>query len=152
MGLREEAGRPITATLIDYLRGRKTLLLLDNCEHVIEASAQLVDPLLHACPDLTILASSREQLGVSGEAAYRVPSLSLPDPRQAPEVDALSHYEAVQLFVDRARLALPEFAITAENAARHRADLPAARRDSARDRVGRRPREGAGRRSDRRAA
>jgi predicted ATPase/DNA-binding SARP family transcriptional activator/Tfp pilus assembly protein PilF len=116
LGLREEAGRPITATLSDYLRGRKTLLLLDNCEHVIEASAQLADLLLHACPDLAILASSREQLGVPGEAAYRVPSLSLPDPRHAPEVDALSHYEAVQLFVDRAQLALPGFAITAENA------------------------------------
>jgi non-specific serine/threonine protein kinase len=91
-------------------------LILDNCEHVIEASAQLVDALLHACPDLTLLASSREQLGVSGEAAYRVPSLSLPDPRHPEEVEALSHYEAVRLFVDRAQLALAGFAITAENA------------------------------------
>ena len=104
LGLREESGRAITATLIDHLRGRKTLLLLDNCEHVIAASAQLVETLLHACPDLTILASSREQLGVPGETAFRVPSLSLPDPRQTLEVETLSHYEAVQLFIDRARL------------------------------------------------
>jgi predicted ATPase len=116
LGLREEAGRPITTTLSDYLRGRKALLLLDNCEHVIGASAQLVDLLLHACPDLTLLASSREQLGVPGETAYRVPSLSLPDPHHASEVDTFSHYEAVQLFVDRAQLALPGFALTAENA------------------------------------
>ena len=116
LGLREESGRAITATLIDYLRGRQTLLILDNCEHVIAASAQLVEALLHACPDLTILASSREQLGVSGETTFRVPSLSLPDARQTIEVEALSHYEAVQLFVDRARLALPDFAVTSDNA------------------------------------
>ncbi len=116
LGLREESGRPLMTTLLDYLRGRKTLLLLDNCEHLVEASAQLVETLLHVCPDLTILASSREQLGIAGEAAFRVPSLTLPDPRQLPPSDTLLHYEAVQLFVDRARLALPEFAVTAENA------------------------------------
>ncbi len=116
LGLREESGRPIIATLSDYLRGRKMLLLLDNCEHVIAVSAQLAETLLHACPDLTILASSREQLGVTGEAAYRVPSLTWPDPRQALEIEALSRYEAVRLFVDRARLALPEFTLTSDNA------------------------------------
>ncbi len=116
LGLREESGRPISATLIDYLRGRKTLLLLDNCEHVIAASAQLVESLLQACPDLTILASSREQLGIVGETAFRVPSLSIPQLHQSPSLEALAHYEAVQLFVDRARLAMPEFTVTAENA------------------------------------
>ncbi len=116
LGLREESGRPLMTTLLDYLRGRKTLLLLDNCEHLVAASAQLVETLLHACPDLTILASSREQLGITGEAAFRVPSLAIPDLRQLPPVETLMHYEAVQLFVDRARLALPEFAVTAENA------------------------------------
>ena len=63
---------------------------------MITASADLVETLLHACPDLTILASSREQLSVSGETAFRVPSLSLPDARQPLEVETLSHYEAVQ--------------------------------------------------------
>ncbi|CAG0935534.1 Putative HTH-type transcriptional regulator [Thermoflexales bacterium] len=116
LGLREESGRPISTTLIDYLRGRKTLLLLDNCEHLIAASARLVETLLQACPDLTILASSREQLGVAGETAFRVPSLSIPDPRHGAAVETLSQYEAVQLFVDRARLALPQFSVTAENA------------------------------------
>ncbi len=115
LGLREESGRPISTTLIDYLRGRKTLLLLDNCEHLITASARLVETLLHACPDLTILASSREQLGVAGETAFRVPSLSIPDLRHGALAETLSQYEAVQLFVDRARLALPEFSVTAEN-------------------------------------
>ncbi len=116
LGLREESGRPILATLVDYVRGRKMLLLLDNCEHVIAASAQLAETLLHACPDLTILASSREQLGAAGETTFRVPSLSLPDLRQTLEVETLAHYEAVQLFVDRARLARPEFIITSQNA------------------------------------
>ncbi|MBI5567823.1 MAG: AAA family ATPase, partial [Chloroflexi bacterium] len=116
LGLREESGRSLVTTLIDYLRGRKTLLLLDNCEHLVTASAQLVETLLHACPDLTILASSREQLGIAGEAAFRVPSLAIPDLHQLPPIETLTQYEAVQLFVDRAQLALPEFAITAENA------------------------------------
>ena len=116
LGLHEESGRPILTTLIDYLRGRKTLLLLDNCEHVIAASAQLAESLLHACPDLTILASSREQLGIAGETAVRVPSLSIPEMHPSPSLETLSHYEAVQLFVDRARLALPEFSVAAENA------------------------------------
>lgn len=116
LGLREEAGRPIAATLVDYLRGRKALLLLDNCEHLVADCAQLAETLLHACPDLTILATSREQLGIAGETAFRVPSLAAPDPRLAPPIETLEHYEAVQLFSDRARLALPEFAVTADNA------------------------------------
>ncbi|CAG0931081.1 hypothetical protein PLCT1_01633, partial [Planctomycetaceae bacterium] len=116
LGLREESGRSLVTTLVDYLRSRKTLLLLDNCEHLVTASAQLVETLLHACPDLTILASSREQLGIAGEAAFRVPSRASPDLHQLPSIETLTHYEAVQLFVDRARLALPDFAITTENA------------------------------------
>ncbi len=116
LGLREESGRSLVTTLLDYLRGRKTLLLLDNCEHVIAACAQLVELLLRACPDLTILASSREQLGIAGETAFRVPSLSIPELHQSPSLETLAHYEAVQLFVDRARLALPEFAVTSKNA------------------------------------
>ncbi len=64
--------------LTDYLRPKKVLLVVDNCEHLIDACAQLCDALLHACPDLRIIASSREALGIEGENAYRVPSLSLP--------------------------------------------------------------------------
>ncbi len=117
LGLREEQGRPISATLTDYLCGRECLLILDNCEHLIEASAQLIESLLHSCADLRILASSREQLGIAGETAFRVPSLSIPDPRHSPAIETLAQYEAVQLFVDRAALALPGFTLTHDNAA-----------------------------------
>jgi non-specific serine/threonine protein kinase len=117
LGLREEQGRPIVATLIDYLCGRESLLIMDNCEHLIEASAQLIEALLRSCADVRILASSREQLGIAGETAFRVPSLSIPEPRHSPEIETLAQYEAVQLFVDRAVLALPGFALTHDHAA-----------------------------------
>ena len=71
--LRELQGVPLIDTVTDYLRGKKLLLILDNCEHLIEACAQLSDQLLHACPNLKIIASSREALGISGESVFRVP-------------------------------------------------------------------------------
>ena len=80
LGLKEEAGRSLLSTLTDHLRGKRILLILDNCEHLVQASAQLTDALLHACPDVHILATSREMLGVSGERALVVSSLSMPDP------------------------------------------------------------------------
>jgi non-specific serine/threonine protein kinase len=93
------------------------LLVLDNCEHLIEACAELADDLLHACPGLKILASSREALGVAGETAYRVPSLTLPDPRPAAATPAmLARCEAARLFVERAHAAQPRFALTDSNA------------------------------------
>jgi non-specific serine/threonine protein kinase len=116
-GLREEPGHPILATLIDFLRGRNTLLILDNCEHVIESSAQLAEALLHACMELDILATSREALGIAGEVVFRVPSLSTPGPRQSPAIEALLHYESALLFVDRAAAALPGFGVTRDNSA-----------------------------------
>ena len=67
--------------VIDYLRAKELLLILDNCEHLVEACAQLADQLLHACPKLKIIASSREALGIDGETVYRVPSLSCPTQR-----------------------------------------------------------------------
>src|SRR5207247_1613073 len=79
LGVREEPGRPLTATLTDYLRPKQALLVLDNCEHLLAACAQLAESLLQACPKLRILASSREWLGIRGEQTYRVPSLSVPD-------------------------------------------------------------------------
>jgi non-specific serine/threonine protein kinase len=117
LGLREEPGRPILATLIDFLRGRKILLILDNCEHVIESSAQLAEAMLHACTELDILATSREALGIAGEVVFRVPSLSTPGPRQSPAIEALLQYESALLFVDRAAAALPGFAVTRDNIA-----------------------------------
>ena len=115
--LREEGGRPILALLMDYLRPRKTLLILDNCEHLIEACARLAAALLQACPQLHILATSRESLGIGGEVAFRVPSLATPDIRQQLPPVALAHFDAVRLFCDRAAAALPGFTLTEGNAA-----------------------------------
>ncbi len=117
LSVREEAGRPYLDMLSDYLRAKKSLLVLDNCEHMISACAQLAESLLRTCPDLRILASSREALGISGEVAFRVPSLSLPDTRHSPRAVNLSDFEAVRLFVERAVTALPSFAVTQDNAA-----------------------------------
>jgi predicted ATPase/class 3 adenylate cyclase len=116
LGLREEPGRSLTATLTDALRARSLLLVLDNCEHLLSACAQLVESLLHACPQLRVLASSREGLGIGGEQTYPVPSLSLPDPQRLPALDELQEYEAVRLFAERAGLSQPRFAVTAANA------------------------------------
>ncbi|HET6750893.1 MAG TPA: BTAD domain-containing putative transcriptional regulator [Actinomycetes bacterium] len=111
-----EGAAPVpTGPLVDQLRGRCGLLILDNCEHLVAGVAGLVEPLLTGCPELTVLATSREVLGVPGEAQWPVPALSLP----GPEVDdprELVGSEAVRLFEDRAVRVLPSFALTAETA------------------------------------
>ena len=117
LGLKEEPGKPISQTLTDYLKDKRLLLLLDNCEHLLDGCAQLADALLRQCPQVTILASSREALGIGGEQAYRVPSLSLPDPKQAHTPASVAPFEAVQLFTDRALLARADFQVTDQNAA-----------------------------------
>lgn len=116
LGVREEPGRTILDTLVDYLKSRKLLLLLDNCEHVLNATAQLADTILRACPDVQILATSREGLNIPGETTYRIPSLSLPDPEQTPTPENLSQCEAVRLFVERAQAAQPSFRVNPHNA------------------------------------
>ena len=92
------------------------MLVVDNCEHLVEACAQLIEQLLLACPRLKIIASSREALGIAGETVYRVPSLALPDEAD-PTPGALAHSESVQLFVERASAANPRFSLTDQNAA-----------------------------------
>ncbi len=92
------------------------LLILDNCEHVLSASAALVDTLLRAAPGLTILATSREPLRVGGEVVFRVPSMTIPDPEQHFEPEQLLRYESVRLLSERAKSAVPEFAIDEQNA------------------------------------
>jgi len=114
--VREEQGRPLQVTLADYLREKTLLLVLDNCEHVIDASSQLAGTLLQRCPGLRILATSREASGVAGEFAVRVPSLSLP-PAGPISRETLEGSEAVRLFVSRAGNALPGFELTDANAA-----------------------------------
>src|SRR5262245_42819181 len=117
LGVRELPGRPLIQTLIDSLCPKQLLLLLDNCEHLLSACTQLTERLLQACPQVRVLASSREALGLLGEQSYRVPSLSLPDPRQLPPWERLPEFEAVQLFTDRAVLSQASFAVTEANAA-----------------------------------
>jgi predicted ATPase len=116
LGLRHEAGVSILDTLTFSLSGRQVLLILDNCEHLIETCASLADHLLVHCPKLRLLASSREALGVTGETAFRVPSLSIPDPHRPASPESLAASEGVRLFIERAQLSLPGFRLTAENA------------------------------------
>jgi non-specific serine/threonine protein kinase len=116
IGVREESGQPLLATLLAALRARHLLLVLDNCEHLLDACAQLAEVLLRGCPHLRILATSREALGIGGEVARRVPSLVAPPPGQLPLVERLTEYEAVQLFVERALAVQPAFVVTEQNA------------------------------------
>lgn len=116
IGLRDEPQRPIIDMLCDYLSNKKTLLILDNCEHLVDTCAEMADRILRAASEVRILASSREALGVEGEVIYRVPSLRMPDIEHVPSIDSLSQYEAVKLFIDRATSAIPSFTVTNENA------------------------------------
>ena len=114
LGLREKTSREALSLLEDFLEAKHLLLILDNCEHVIEACALLADTLLHVCPQLAILASSREALGVEGEASFRVPPLAFP--MAGTPLENLAQYEAVRLFIERAETASPEFALSTQNA------------------------------------
>jgi predicted ATPase len=114
--VREAPGRSLTEVLLERLESEDLLLVLDNCEHLIDACAALADALLRACPDLKILATSREALGVAGEVSWPVPSLSLPDPQYQPPTEELGRYEAVKLFVERAKASVPTFELTEANA------------------------------------
>jgi predicted ATPase/DNA-binding XRE family transcriptional regulator len=116
MGLVEYKGLTILQALQEYLRERKVLLILDNCEHIIETCAVLSNDLLSHTINLKILASSREALSVQGEFSWRVPSLALPDTKHLPELEKLSQYEAVRLFIERADLANPKFEVNDLNA------------------------------------
>ncbi|HWS81572.1 MAG TPA: AAA family ATPase [Rubrobacter sp.] len=114
--VREQPGRSLGETLADHLASRETLLILDNCEHLIEACARLADALPHSCSNLRVLATSREALGVAGETVLLVPPLSLPDSGHPPPPEELERYEAIRLFVERARYASPSFELTGRNA------------------------------------
>src|SRR3990172_6834379 len=116
IGLRDEPQRPVIDMLCDYLREKKMLIILDNCEHLVDACAQMTDRLLHVSSHTRIFASSREALGIAGEVTYQVPSLGLPDLGHLPSVESLSQYEAVKLFIDRATAAVSTFAVTNDNA------------------------------------
>ena len=114
LDVQERSGEPLPDTLADELRPRRTLIVLDNCEHLLDGVAPLVRDLLRYCPQLRLLATSREALGVPGEIGRPVPPLSLPDPGMT--IEELGGYGAARLFVDRALYRPTAFALTSENA------------------------------------
>jgi predicted ATPase/DNA-binding SARP family transcriptional activator/DNA-binding CsgD family transcriptional regulator len=114
--VREQPGRPLVQTLKDTLRSRKMLLVVDNCEHLVEAVVGLVDSLLDSCPGLRVLATSRETLNTAGEVNWVVPSLTVPYSRQQAYIpQELESYESVSLFVERAHQRNPSFELTLRN-------------------------------------
>jgi predicted ATPase/class 3 adenylate cyclase len=116
VGVKEEAGRPVVEALVKYVRDRRQLIVLDNCEHLISSCADLAKQLLQSGGHLKILASSREAMHVAGEAIYSVPALAAPDPYQKFMHTALTQYAAARLFIDRAVAAQPAFALSERNA------------------------------------
>jgi predicted ATPase/DNA-binding CsgD family transcriptional regulator len=116
VGVPERVGRTVTEALVEALRPKHLLLVLDNCEHLLGACVQLVETLLHTCPHAHILVTSREALTMTGETTWLVLPLRVPDTYQLPPIDELLTYEAVHLFVERARSVLPSFTLTPENA------------------------------------
>src|SRR5262245_9219221 len=116
LGLREEQGRPPAKTLESHLRDRRAMVILDNCEHLVPACAALADTLVRSCPSVQVLATSRAPLTVEGEVPWRVPNLSAPAEPSPVGLDALDSYEAVRLFIERARQARPNFEVTNEAA------------------------------------
>jgi predicted ATPase/DNA-binding XRE family transcriptional regulator len=115
LGLRESADRPIVETLQAALAERSIIIVLDNCEHLLGACARLVDTLLNACPQVRILATSREPLGIAAETTWAVPPLAVGD-SDLLSVDRLAQFGAVQLFADRARAVWPTFELSEHNA------------------------------------
>jgi DNA-binding SARP family transcriptional activator len=111
-----QPGQTLEQRLCDHLRGRRLLLVLDNCEHVVEAAARLAHTVLARCPDITVLATSREVLGLPGEVVWKVPPLSMPAD-EAASVEELAGSDAVSLFCERARAAQPGFGLSDANAA-----------------------------------
>jgi len=113
----EQLHQPVLTTLAQELHGQQLLVVLDNCEHLIKACARLSSVLLRHCPNLQILATSREPLGLAGEVVWRVPSLVVPRPDALPPFESLLEYAGIRLFAERAAAAAPNFCVTPLNAA-----------------------------------
>jgi len=116
LGVFEQTGQSVLEAVIKFVRTRRMLLVLDNCEHLIHACAHVAKHLLQSARELKIVASSREALHIPGETAYSLPALSLPDRRGVASVESLVQSEAVRLFVDRATATQPGFEVTRKNA------------------------------------
>jgi predicted ATPase/class 3 adenylate cyclase len=117
LGVKEDADTPLSEALVKYCRDRRSLLIFDNCEHLVQACAELATTVLQSGPHISILTTSREPLHMPGERTYQVPSLALPDARAATTPELLARYESVGLFVDRATAAHSSFLLTPGNAA-----------------------------------
>jgi predicted ATPase/class 3 adenylate cyclase len=114
LAVKPELGRSMAETVLEYLAVKRLVVVLDNCEHLLDAAARVVDEIARRCPGVVVLATSREGLGLAGERIVVVPSLGLPDP--AASLEVLSSADAVRLFVERARDANADFALTPQNA------------------------------------
>ena len=115
-GLQEHKDAIIQQVLLDYLHRKQLLLVLDNCEHLIEACVEVVETILRTCPDIHLLITSREALGITGEMIFYVPSLTSPESNRWISLQHMAEYEAVQLFIARAQEILPDFTVTPANA------------------------------------
>ena len=116
LGIPERVDCTLTEALSDALRTKHLLLVLDNCEHLLGACRQLIETLLHTCPTLRVLVTSREALTITGETVWLVLPLRVPDTYHLPPIEGLMTYEAIQLFIERARSVQPSFTLTPENA------------------------------------
>ncbi|WP_169726759.1 protein kinase domain-containing protein, partial [Mycobacterium szulgai] len=116
LGLRDHSGRPMAEVLRQFLQPRHALLVLDTCEHLIDDAAKLVDTLLRECPALHVITTSREVLNIAGEAVLTLAPLTYPTAEDNLNLSSLTDYDAITLFVERARAAVPGFALTAHNA------------------------------------
>jgi predicted ATPase/two-component SAPR family response regulator len=117
LGVPDTPGQDAVEAVAEHVADHSLLVVLDNCEHVADAVASLAENLLAACPHLSVLATSREALGVEGEVNWQVPPLSLPDDEPGPTASALAKSDAVKLFEQRAQLVRPAFRVTDKNAA-----------------------------------
>jgi non-specific serine/threonine protein kinase len=116
LDLSEQMGRPALRLLTDFFRAKRALLILDNCEHLVAACAQLSNDLLTQCPNLWILATSREPLNVGGEFVWQLPTLSLPEKDKLSLTNLLLAFESIRLFVERAMTVRSDFVLTEQNA------------------------------------
>jgi predicted ATPase/class 3 adenylate cyclase/DNA-binding CsgD family transcriptional regulator len=116
VGVRALPGRTATDAVLIHLHSRRALVVLDNCEHLLAASAELVGELLQGCQEVSVMTTSREPLGLPGETSWRVPSLSLPVEHVPEPIETLRHSDAVKLFIERALQVRPNFSVTNDNA------------------------------------
>ncbi|MBV6759064.1 protein kinase domain-containing protein [Rhodococcus opacus] len=112
LGLRERSAVPLREVLVEFLIPQKLLLVLDNCEQVVAAVAEVTETMLRACPNLRVLATSREALDIGGETVLRVPALTVPEPDWKPSLRGIPRYDAVRLFTERGAAVVPGFTLT----------------------------------------